>query len=131
MAARLGVQIELNTKQFINRIPSLAMRSLFGALLIRLPLAPMAWAAWSSPTLKHPFHFGHDLRVLWIVGQIGELARVFVVVVKLDTFPAIIPFGVTPAFCTHAAAHETPFVCAPRHLGIGRAVPAPLRIIEQ
>src|SRR5262245_56249591 len=52
IAARLRVQIELVTKQFSNFIPSFANRSMFGVLLMWLPYALMACAAWSSDIMK-------------------------------------------------------------------------------
>ena len=50
--ARLGVQIEFVQKQLSNRMPSAAMRSMFGVWLIRLPYAEMACAAWSSDMMN-------------------------------------------------------------------------------
>ena len=55
IAARLGVQIELVTKQFSNFIPSFANLSMFGVLIKRLPYAPTACAAWSSDMMKTMF----------------------------------------------------------------------------
>src|SRR5262249_27499217 len=52
IAARLGVQIELVTKQFSNFMPSLASRSMLGVLISLLPYALMACAAWSSDIIK-------------------------------------------------------------------------------
>jgi hypothetical protein len=48
MTARLGPQMELVTKQFSNRIPSEAMRSMLGVLLRFDPYALIAWYPWSS-----------------------------------------------------------------------------------
>jgi len=42
MAARLGVQIEFVQKRLVIRTPPLAMRSMLGVWLMRLPYAEMA-----------------------------------------------------------------------------------------
>ena len=43
MTARLGAQIEFVTIAFSNRMPSRAIRSMFGVWLIREPYALIAW----------------------------------------------------------------------------------------
>src|ERR671912_751183 len=55
IVARLGVQIEFVTNALRNSIPSCAIRSMFGVLLIRDPYALIEWAAWSSDMMKRMF----------------------------------------------------------------------------
>jgi hypothetical protein len=50
--ALLGAQIELVTKQFLNNIPSRAILSILGVLLISEPYALIAWDAWSSADIN-------------------------------------------------------------------------------
>jgi hypothetical protein len=50
--ARLGVQIELVTKEFVNLTPSAASRSRFGVLFTLEPYAEIACSAWSSEKMK-------------------------------------------------------------------------------
>src|SRR5687767_5181997 len=50
--ARLGVQMELVTKQLSKRIPSRAMRSMLGVWLIFDPYALIACDAWSSEKMN-------------------------------------------------------------------------------
>ena len=50
--ARLTQQMAVVTKEFSNRMPSAASRSIFGVLRCVLPMHPMAFCGWSSVKIK-------------------------------------------------------------------------------
>jgi len=52
IAARLGAHSELVQQAASKRIPAAAIRSMFGVVVIRLPYAESACAAWSSAITK-------------------------------------------------------------------------------
>src|SRR5688572_4992866 len=64
--ARLGVQIELVTKEFVNLTPSAASRSRFGVLFTLEPYAEIACSAWSSEKMKRMLGRGASAQAGWM-----------------------------------------------------------------